>query len=156
MSYAPIKETTDGQKAFGDEFNGNFTADEVSKDSLMAGDIVSFYYQGSERFGLIVKSRRSNWFGVFKSTRGNTLVNIFLLHSITNSDCRIIIKTLYRNRIRATYLNSPKILGAFLGKENFRTFNKSYISDIKNYIITDISKAKQEQESDLEEELNEE
>lgn len=143
MSYAPVKNITDGQKAFNDEYNENFVADEVSKDSIMAGDIISFFYMGSERFGLVVKSRRSNFFGVFKSTRGNTLLNVFLLDSMTNSTLRLIVNNLYRNRIRSTYKNSPKILGAFLGKENFRTFNKKFVVDVKSYIIKDVKLAKE-------------
>lgn len=146
MSYPASKKLSDGQMAFQTEFDDNLKVIETAVAGVMAGDVVSFNYQGSERLGLVVKSRRTDFSGSFKSTRGNTLLNVFLLNSITNADCRLIINTLYRNRIRSTYVNSPKILSAFLGKENFRTFNVGLIEDIRLYLIIDMDKVNKEPE----------
>lgn len=146
MSYPASKKLSDGQMAFQTEFDDNLKVVETAVAGVMAGDVVSFNYQGSERLGLVVKSRRTDFSGSFKSTRGNTLLNVFLLNSITNADCRLIINTLYRNRIRSTYVNSPKILSAFLGKENFRTFNVGLIADIRLYLIIDMDKVNKEPE----------
>lgn len=146
MSYPASKKLSDGQMAFQTEFDDNLKVVETAVAGVMAGDVVSFNYQGSERLGLVVKSRRTDFSGSFRSTRGNTLLNVFLLNSITNADCRLIINTLYRNRIRSTYVNSPKILSAFLGKENFRTFNVGLIADIRLYLIIDMDKVNKESE----------
>lgn len=146
MSYPASKKLSDGQMAFQTEFDDNLKVVETAVAGVMAGDVVSFNYQGSERLGLVVKSRRTDFSGSFRSTRGNTLLNVFLLNSITNADCRLIINTLYRNRIRSTYVNSPKILSAFLGKENFRTFNVGLIEDIRLYLIIDMDKVNKEPE----------
>lgn len=151
MSYPASKKLSDGQMAFQTEFDDNLKVVETAVAGVMAGDVVSFNYQGSERLGLVVKSRRTDFSGSFRSTRGNTLLNVFLLNSITNADCRLIINTLYRNRIRSTYVNSPKILSAFLGKENFRTFNVGLIADIRLYLIIDMDKVNKEPEEPEEE-----
>ena len=146
MSYPASKKLSDGQMAFQTEFDDNLKVVETAVAGVMAWDIVSFNYAGSERLGLVVKSRRTDFSGSFRSTRGNTLLNVFLLDSISNSDCRLIINTLYRNRIRATYVNSPKVLSAFLGKENFRTFNAALIADIRLYLIINKDEVKEEEE----------
>lgn len=140
MSNLPIKKKTDGELAFESEVEESLIVTETSYNALMAGDVVSFNYQGSQRFGFVVKSRRTDYSGMFLSTRNNVLLNVFLLDSISTSNCRLIINTLYRNRIRATYKNSPKILSVFLGKQNFRTFNTSFISDVRTYLIINIDK----------------
>lgn len=142
------KDISDGQTAFENEFDDKFKIIETSKEALMAGDIISFNYNGSQRFGLVVKSRRTGVNGTFLSTRNNNLLNIFLLNSIKNSDCRLIINTLYRDRIRATYKNTPAILSAFLGKENFRTFNTDYskMSDIRMYMVEKENREKTEED----------
>jgi len=94
---------------------------------LQAGDLVSFEYtDGSSRFGLVVRSKRT-FRGYFLSTKDNTLLNIFLLDSITESMLKLILNNLYRNRIRCTYKNTPRILSVFIGEKNFRTFNTAKI-----------------------------
>lgn len=142
------KELSEGQMAFETEFDESFKVIETSKEGLMAGDLISFSYLGVLRFGLVVRSRRTDVHGTFLSTRGNNLLNVFLLNSIKNSDSRLIINTLYRDRIRCTYKNTPKVLGAFLGKSNFRTFNTDYskMSDIRMYLV---DKKKVTEEDDL-------
>jgi hypothetical protein len=110
--------------------------------SVKAGDLVKFRYAvdppGETRVGLVTRSKRTNN-GYFLSTRANTLLNIYLLDSITNTMMYLIIKNLYRNRIACTYKNVPRKLSMFLGKNAFRTFNVAYI---KNFNQVDIKKDK--------------
>lgn len=152
MSYLKEQKIPEGHMAFQTEFDDNLEVVETAIYGVMAGDVISFNYAGSNRIGFIVKSRRSDFNGTFVSTRGNTLLNVFLLDSISNSNCRLMINTLYKDRIRSTYVKTPNILGAFLGVKNFRTFNVSLISDVKLYIINiNIIKEELENEEDPEE-----
>jgi hypothetical protein len=106
--------------------------------SVKAGDLVKFRYAtdypGEMRVGLVTRSRRT-FNGYFLSTKYNTLLNIYLLESITSGMMDLIIKNLYKNRIACTYNNVPKKLTMFLGKNSFRTFNCQYI---KNFSKVDI------------------
>ena len=142
-------EKDEGEMAFESEYAEKIISKEVPVFGLKAGDLIKFNYLGSVRFGIVVKSRRSGFDGIFKSTRGNDLLNVFLLSSITTYGIRLIINTLYKNRIRATYLNTPKILGSFLGINNFRTFNCKKTSDVISFDL--ISK---ESEEELDEKFN--
>lgn len=113
---------------------------ETSFIGLKPGDLVMFDYinnfEVTSRFGIVVRSKRTGvQRGYFLSTRFNTLLNIFLLDSITLDSFEIMINNLYRNRIRCTYKNSPRILGSFLGQDNFRTFNVSKIRNIYSFLI---------------------
>jgi hypothetical protein len=139
------KDKNEGVEALETEYDQKIVQREVPVFGLKAGDLIKFDYQGSARFGIVVRSRRSKFNGIFKSTRGNDLLNIFLLNSITTHGIRLIINTLYKNRIRATYLNTPKILGAFLGNDNFRTFNCKFTSDVVSF---DVTSKESEQEID--------
>jgi hypothetical protein len=103
----------------------------TSYAALQAGDLVSFDYQdGTSRWGLVVKSKRSGTKGYFLSTQDNLLLNIFQLDGITQSMMGLIVNNLYKNRIRCTYKNAPKILSSFIGKDNFRTFNIGKVSKL--------------------------
>jgi hypothetical protein len=116
------------------EYEDRLIVKETSFIGLRPGDLVMFNYNGSSRVGLVVKSRRTSS-GIFLSTQNNTLLNIFLVESITSGAFELMINNLYRNRLSCTYKNSPKILGAFLGKDNFRTFNVSKIRDLHTILI---------------------
>lgn len=142
-------EKDEGQLAFESEYKEKIIPKEVPVFGLKAGDLIKFNYSGSARFGIVVKSRRSGFDGIFKSTRGNDLLNVFLLSSITTYGIRIIINTLYKDRIRATYKNTPNILGAFLGVDNFRTFNCKKTSDVVSFDLTS-----KESEEELDEKFN--
>jgi hypothetical protein len=101
----------------------------VSYFGLRPGDIIGFVYQDESRFGIIVSSQRTSS-GLFLSTQLNTLLNIFLLESLSEDKFRVVINSLYKNRSRCSYWGSPTILGAIFGKENFRTFDVSKIKHL--------------------------
>lgn len=97
---------------------------------LFPGDILRFNYSdGTERLGLVVKSKRAPN-GKFLSSRNNLLLNIFLLEDISLPMLDVIVNTLYRDKNRCSYSNSPKILGAFFTRDSFRTFNLKKVSRI--------------------------
>lgn len=98
---------------------------QTSYVGLRPGDLVEFKYQGSLRNGLVVSSRRTSD-GMFLSNLNNTLVNIVLIPGLSDAMFSLMVNNLYNNESACTY-QSPKILGAFLGKQNFRTFNVSKI-----------------------------
>lgn len=101
----------------------------VSYQAVKAGDLVSFDYEdGTSRWGLVVKSKRSGIKGHFTSTKDNLLLNIFQLDSVTPAMMDLIVNNLYRDRLRCTYQNVPRLLSVFIGKDNFRTFNIARIN----------------------------
>jgi hypothetical protein len=106
-----------------------------SVSTLAPGDIVLFSYEGSQRIGFVVRSSKTGMGVTRITTRGNQIVNTFLLDSISPAMLDILINNLYKNRIRATYRNSPVVLGSMLGSDNFRTFISSKMSNIKEYFI---------------------
>ncbi len=114
------------------EFNLNLTR--TSYNGIRPGDVISFSYQNASRLGLVVKSKRTSS-GLFLSTRNNTLLNVFLLDSISSSLFSLLVNNLYKDRVRCTYIDAPKILGSFLGKDNFRTFNVAKIDNFFSLLI---------------------
>ncbi len=117
------------------EYSENLEIVETSFLGLKPGDLITFDYKdGSTRSGLVVRSKRTSS-GYFLSSRNNTLLNIFLVESITSGMFDLMINNLYRNRLSCTYKHTPRILGAFLGKNNFRTFNIAGIQNIRQILI---------------------
>lgn len=106
----------------------------ISYAGIKPGDIVSFTYEQSSRLGLVVKSQRTST-GYFLSTRNNTLLNVFLLDSISSGLFSLLVNNLYKDRVRCSYMDAPRILGAFLGKDNFRTFNVARIENLFSLLI---------------------
>lgn len=106
----------------------DLTVYETSFLGLSPGELIFFDYEGSSRFGLVVKSKRTSS-GMFLSSKNNTLLNVFLMDSISNPMFGVMINTLYRDKVRCTYTNTPKILGTILGN-SFRTFNVAKIKNI--------------------------
>lgn len=103
---------------------------------LLPGDIVAFIYaDGTIRVGLVASSLRAPK-GQFLSTRNNLLLNIFLLHNVSEPMIDIILKTLYLDRVRCTYKDTPKILGIFFPKNSFRTFNTAKIKNLQEILIS--------------------
>ena len=92
------------------------------------GDILLLNYERVQRLGLVVASKRTAN-GLFISTRKNTLLNMFLLDNVSTPMLDVIVNTLYRDRLRCTYLRAPRILGMFFAKDSFRTFNVSKASN---------------------------
>ena len=105
-----------------------FTVVETSYLGLRPGDLVQITYEGSLRYGLVVSSKRTTG-GIFLSTRNNTLLNIVLLPGLSEAMFSLMINNLYNNEVACNY-RSPAIIGAFLGKQNFRTFNVAKVRDI--------------------------
>jgi len=85
-------------------------------------------YSGRLRYGLVVSSERASD-GMFLSSRNNTLVNVVLARSLSDAMFSLMVNNLYNNEKACNY-HSPAIIGAFLGKQNFRTFNVSKMKDI--------------------------
>ena len=111
------------------------TGREVSYYGAKAGDIIMFSYIDSiPRLGLVVKSDRAPN-GTFLSTRNNYLINVVLLDSISASMLNMLVNTLYKNRVRCSYKGCLRIIGAFVGKDSFRTFKLARMKDIINLEI---------------------
>ena len=112
----------------------SYTVAETSYLGLRPGDIIQFTYAGSLRYGLVVSSRRTSD-GMFLSSRNNTLLNVVLSQELSATMFSLMVNNLYKNETACNY-QSPKIIGAFLGKQNFRTFNISKMRDIFKISIT--------------------
>mgnify|MGYP003631228612 FL=1 len=115
-------------------YKDRMSVHETSWMGLQPGDLVQFYYiAGGVRFGLVVSSRRTSS-GIFLSTRNNTLLNIVEIESLTDSMFSLMINNLYQNRAACNYY-SRRVLGAFLGKDNFRTFNVAKLTNVMKVSI---------------------
>ena len=112
-----------------------YSARETSYLGVKPGDLIQISYEGGNRQGLVVSSKRTSS-GLFLSSKLNPLLNVVLVESISGGMFSLMVNNLYKNRDACNYL-SPNIIGAFLGKENFRTFN---ISKIRDLLTIDIPK----------------
>lgn len=112
-----------------------YSFSETSYLGLRPGDLIQVTYEGSTRYGLIVSSRRTND-GMFLSTRNNTLINLVLVQGLSQAMFSLMVNNLYSNRNACNYY-SPNILGAFLGKRNFRTLNIAKMKDILKVVINE-------------------
>jgi hypothetical protein len=108
---------------------------ETSYLGLRPGDLIQLTYDKSLRYGIVVASRRTTD-GMFLSSRNNTLVNVVLVNGLSEAMFSLMVYNLYNNEIACNYY-SPKIIGAFLGKQNFRTFNVAKMRDILKVVIED-------------------
>lgn len=123
----------------------------TSPIGLEPGDIIVFNYakmkdpkSGREiivpsnlspvRIGIVVTSLRTST-GTFLSTRNNTLLNVFLLDSLTKSFYKVVVNTLYLEEKKCDYYTRPRLLEGFLKKSNFRTLNVTYVKNIRKVII---------------------
>lgn len=131
-------------KALGDKIHAILPEKDVqiptfpaSPEAIKAGDLISFFYNGSLRTGLVVRSKRAPT-GFFRSLSNNNLVNIYTLDpdSITRDTADLIVRNLYRNRIACTYKYSTRILSFFFGPNNFKTFNLNSMTSITQIMIT--------------------
>jgi len=118
-----------------DDLTGyDYKLKETSYLGLRPGDLIQFTYNGGVRFGLVVKSKRTGT-GVFLSSRYNKLLNVVQTGSLSEAMFSLMVNNLYKNRSACSY-HSPNILSLFLGKQNFRTFNVSYVEDILSLEIS--------------------
>jgi len=113
------------------EFSPKFV--ETSYLGLRPGDLIQLTYDKSFRYGMVVSSRRTTD-GMFLSSRNNTLVNVVLVNSLSEAMFSLMVNNLYNNENACSYY-SPRIIGAFLGKSNFRTFNVAKMRDILKVVI---------------------
>ena len=111
-----------------DDGDLNYRFAETSYLGLRPGDVVQFSYSGSFRYGLIVASKRTSD-GMFLSSRNNTLINVVTASALSSAMFSLMINNLYNKENKCTY-QSPSILKALLGRQNFRTFNVSKMRDI--------------------------
>jgi len=110
---------------------------------VRAGDIVSLKYNGTNRFGFIMKSGRSGVGGVWSAARTqNTLLNFVGADAISVEDFMDIVDKLYDNEVEAVISNFDYIrrLGApltseYTGKDQFRTLNVQQLSGQGIFII---------------------
>lgn len=112
-----------------------YTLTETSYLGLRPGDIIQITYAGSIRYGLVVSSRRTPD-GMFLSSRNNTLLNFVQAGTLSEAMFSLMVNNLYKNENACDY-NSPEIIGAFLGKRNFRTFN---VAKIRNILKVNVEK----------------
>ena len=105
-----------------------YSVTETSFLGLRAGALIQLDYGNTSRLGLVVSSRRTNS-GYFLSTKKNILLNVVEVDQLTEGMFSLMINNLYRNASACNY-HSPRILGAFLGNDNFKTFNVSKITNI--------------------------
>jgi hypothetical protein len=77
---------------------------------------------------LVVSSRRTSD-GMFLSSRNNTLLNFVIVEGLSEAMFSLMVNNLYNNETACNYY-SPAIIGAFLGKQNFRTLNVAKIRNI--------------------------
>jgi hypothetical protein len=109
----------------------------ASPEAIKPGDLISFFYNGVLRTGLVVRSKKAPG-GTFKSKSNNSLINVYSIDegSLTGDTVQIIMNNLYRNRVACTYKYSTRILSFFFGSNNFRTFNLNNMSSITQIMIT--------------------
>tara|TARA_R100001443_G_scaffold36998_2_gene50779 strand:+ start:5880 stop:6266 length:387 start_codon:yes stop_codon:yes gene_type:complete len=105
-----------------------FSVKETSYLGLRPGDLIQVTYDGSLRYGIVVSSRRTSR-GLFLSTQNNTLLNIVLVRGLSEAMFSLMINNLYNNEKACNYY-TPAIIGVFMGKQNFRTFNVTKARDI--------------------------
>jgi|TARA_S200002703_G_scaffold141684_2_gene133691 hypothetical protein len=110
-----------------------FKVTETSYLGLKPGNLIQLTYEGSRRYGLVVSSRRTSD-GMFLSSRNNTLINVVLVRSLSDAMFSLMVNNLYNNETACKY-TSPTIIGVFLGRQNFRTFNVAKMRDIYKVVI---------------------
>lgn len=113
----------------------SYRLSETSYLGLRPGDLVHISYGGSTRYGLIVSSRRTTD-GMFLSGRNNTLLNFVMVQGLSQAMFSLMVNNLYNNEVACNYY-SPAIIGAFLGKQNFRTLNVAKIRDVLKVTINE-------------------
>jgi len=121
------------ERKLDDQFSQNlseytYSFVETSYLGLRPGDLIQVSYAGSTRYGLVVSSRRTSD-GLFLSSKNNSLLNFVMLMSLSEAMFSLVVNNLYNNENACNYY-SPAILGAFLGKQNFRTLNVAKLRDI--------------------------
>ena len=112
---------------------------ETSTLGLRPGDIIQFSYisagsnSPSTPYGIVVSSQRTST-GLFLSTKGNSLINVILIaDTLSEAMTDLMINNIYKNRTACSYKN---LIGTFLGKENFRTYNSGRMTDLLSVEIT--------------------
>ena len=124
------KEALDFISNIGDDQRKILTPVTNNASNFSPGDVLIFTYKmpgavgkisGEERVFMVLKGRRGP--GVFKSTRGNTLVMGVKLDT-NRASIEVIVENLYSKRRKASYYGKiMKSLESLIGKDSFRTYN---------------------------------
>jgi hypothetical protein len=124
------KEALEFVSNIGDDQRKILTPVTNNASNFSPGDILLFTYKmpgavgrtsGEERVFMVLKGRRGP--GIFKSTRGNTLVMGVKLDT-NRASIEVIVENLYKKRRKASYYGKiMKSLESLIGKESFRTYN---------------------------------
>jgi len=106
----------------------------ASISSLKPGSVISCFYDGRLRLALVVKTKKTTS-GLYTSSRGNKLLTLFLLNSITDDKIGTVINTVYKEKNISDYKQLPKLKSLkelnVRFTERFRTFNISKIEKLR-------------------------
>ena len=101
---------------------------ETSYLGLKPGDLIQIMYSGRLRYGVVLGTPK-NPRGMFVSSRYNALLNVVVIDSLKEGMFSLMVNNLYKNPVNCNYSNST-IIGAFLGKQNLRSFNTAKFDNI--------------------------
>jgi len=105
-----------------------YSVRETSYLGLRPGDLIQIGYEGRFRQGLVLATPH-NTRGMFVSSRYNLLLNVLVFDSLNEGMFSLMVDNLYKNPSTCNYSNAT-IIGAFLGKENLRSFNTAKFADV--------------------------
>ena len=105
-----------------------YSVRETSYLGLRPGDLIQIVYGGQFRQGLVLATPH-NTRGMFVSSQDNSLLNVLVFDSLNEGMFSLMVDNLYKNPSTCNYSNST-IIGAFLGKENLRSFNTANFSHV--------------------------
>ena len=105
-----------------------YSVRETSYLGLKPGDLIQLTYEGQFRQGLVLATPQ-NTRGMFVSSQYNSLLNVLVFDSLNEGMFSLMVDNLYKNPSTCNYSNST-IIGAFLGKENLRSFNTAKFADV--------------------------
>jgi len=105
-----------------------YSVKETSYLGLSPGDLIQIVYGGQLRQGLVLATPQ-NTGGMFVSSQYNVLLNVLVFDSLNEGMFSLMVDNLYKNPNTCNYSNST-IIGAFLGKENLRSFNTAKFSSV--------------------------
>jgi hypothetical protein len=117
-----------------------------SASMLNTGDLIIFKYympadtlhkrrsSKTQRLGLIVSNKRSST-GTFISSQKNLLLSCFRLDATSQQITSIVVEKLYKERRLCNYYKIVKSLKTILGKDKYRTYKVSQLSNIYEVTI---------------------
>ena len=118
------------KQAFGDDFDIKVKYKYTNK--INPGDIITFSYnkeKKSNRRALIVAVEGAS-LGRYKSSKGNKLLCVYDITEVTRESFLEIIFSYFYKKNKPTYQKMKKTMNSIFGKNLFKTFDISYMSDI--------------------------